>query len=219
MVVHPGAQDYLPSRRDLAALAAAARRCRGCDLFRAAEQVVFGAGAGDAALLLVGEQPGDQEDRAGAPFVGPAGRVLDDALAQAGIDRDAVYVTNAVKHFRFDRAAGRGRRLHTKPSGGQVTACRPWLLAELDAVRPAVVVCLGATAAQSLLGKDFRLTEHRGSVLRLAGDLPVAVDPAVVVTIHPSAVLRARVDRNAVFRSLVRDLDRAVGLLPETPGP
>lgn len=218
MVTYPGAQEYLPDTLDLLSLATASRGCRGCDLFKAAERTVFGSGPDDARMMLVGEQPGNEEDLSGEPFVGPAGRLLDKALEDAGIDRETVYVTNAVKHFRFDRAAGGKRRIHKKPSGGQITACRPWLVAELDVVRPDIVVCLGATAAQALIGKNFKLTEHRGEVMQLDDDLRGSdllgrVDPAVLATIHPSAALRARVDREEAFESLVRDLQRAAGLL------
>ncbi len=213
MVTYRGAQNYLPDTLDLLSLETAARGCRGCDLFKAAEQTVFGAGPADAGLMLVGEQPGNEEDLEGEPFVGPAGRLLDKALAAAGVERDAVYVTNAVKHFRFDRAAGGKRRIHKKPSGGQVTACRPWLAAELDVVRPDVVVCLGVTAARALIEKNFTLTAHRGEVLHLDEELRGTLDPRVVATIHPSAALRAHVDRTAAFESLVRDLQRAAGLL------
>ncbi len=212
VVSYPGAQEYLPETRAVPALAAAARGCRGCDLYKAADRTVFGSGPESARMLLVGEQPGDQEDRAGEPFVGPAGYLLDKALEQAGVDRGSVYVTNAVKHFRFDRSANGKRRIHKKPSGGQIAACRPWLLAELEAIRPEVVVCLGASAAQALLGHGFRLTEHRGEVLRLPDEVRGEQDPSVVVTIHPSAVLRARSNRDDALRSLVGDLRRAAGL-------
>jgi len=158
--------------------------------------------------MLVGEQPGDAEDRAGEPFVGPAGRLLDRALADAGIERDTVYVTNAVKHFKFERAERGKRRIHKTPSRTEVVACRPWLLAELDAVKPELVVCLGATAAQSLLGPSFRISQHRGEVLELP-DHPARV----VTTVHPSSVLRAR-DRDEAFRSLVADLRSAAAALP-----
>ncbi|HET8895745.1 MAG TPA: UdgX family uracil-DNA binding protein [Protaetiibacter sp.] len=213
MVTYRGAQGYLPDTLDILSLETAARGCRGCDLFKAAEQTVFGAGHTDARLMLVGEQPGNEEDLEGEPFVGPAGRLLDKALAAAGVERDTVYVTNAVKHFRFDRAAGGKRRIHKKPSGGQITACRPWLVAELDVVRPDVVVCLGVTAARALVEKNFKLTVHRGEVLQLDEQLRGTLDPKVVATIHPSAALRAHVDRDAAFDSLVRDLQRAAGLL------
>lgn len=218
MAKHPGAQHYLPDRAvsdapdTLDALASAAARCRGCALYRHAGPTVFGTGPATARLLLVGEQPGDQEDRAGEPFVGPAGHLLDRALEKAGIDRDGVYLTNAVKHFKFAHAAGGKRRIHKKPARGEVIACLPWLLAELAAVRPAVLVCLGATAAQALLGPSFRITEHRGRILRADPDLNLPVDPQIVATIHPSAVLRMRTGRDDALESLVRDLRRAASL-------
>lgn len=208
MVKYPGAEQYLPDTPDLLSLTVAAQKCRGCDLYRAAGPTVFGDGEPVARMMLVGEQPGNEEDEKGLPFVGPAGRLLDKALVAAGIDRNSVYLTNAVKHFRFEQKGK--RRIHKKPSGGQVTACRPWLRAELHAVRPEIVVCLGVTAAQALLGKDFRLTDNRGTVLRLGDDFEI--DPQVVATIHPSAVLRARPGRDEAFASLVRDLERAAQL-------
>lgn len=184
----------------------------GCDLYRDAEQTVFGAGPASARMLLVGEQPGDREDRAGEPFVGPAGRLLDKALSAAAIDRGQVYLTNAVKHFKFTRASGSKRRIHKTPSRTEVVACRPWLFAELQAIEPEVVVLLGATAAKALLGTDFRLTEHRGEVLRA----PEA-DYAVVTTPHPSSVLRGPAERRAAgFGDLVHDLGTAAGLLVST---
>ena len=196
-----GAEEYLPEDRDLDHLRAAARACQGCDLYRHAEQTVFGEGPPKATILLVGEQPGDQEDRRGEPFVGPAGRVLDHALDAAGLHRERTYLTNAVKHFKF---VERGkRRIHKKPGRAEVVACRPWLLAEIEAVRPRVIVCLGATAAQSLLGPSFRITQHRGEVLDLDGR-------ALVATTHPSAILRTPDDeRDAAFARLVNDLSAA----------
>lgn len=207
-----GAADFVPRTHDIDELASAAAGCKGCDLYIDATQSVFGAGSSRADMMLVGEQPGDQEDRAGAPFVGPAGRLLDKALAAAGIDRDRLYVTNAVKHFKFTVAERGKRRIHKKPSRIEVVACRPWLLAELEAVDPDVVVLLGATAAQSLMGSTFRLTAHRGEELRLPADLDM--DPAVVVSAHPSAVLRGpREKREEAFDDLVSDLRFASGLL------
>ena len=209
-----GAQDFVPDTDDLDDLAAAAQACRGCDLYQAADQVVFGAGAPSAQIMLVGEQPGDQEDRAGLPFVGPAGKLLDKALVTAGIDRDGVYVTNAVKHFKFTRTGK--RRIHKTPSRTEVVACRPWLIAELNAARPDLVVLLGATAAKSLLGNDFRLTAHRGEALRLPDDEAIQLDfdPQVAVTVHPSSVLRGPPeDRERAFDALVADLRFAAGLL------
>lgn len=184
-------------------LRAAAETCRGCDLYKRATQTVFGEGARQADMILVGEQPGDREDVEGHPFVGPAGALLDKALADAGIDRKRVYVTNAVKHFKWKPAPRGKKRLHSKPSARQMTACRPWLEAELNAIKPGVLVLLGATAAQSLLGAAFRITKSRGKVLT---DTPWA--PAVVATIHPSAALRAPDDtaRREMYRGLVADL-------------
>ena len=212
-----GALDYVPDTEKLSELAAAVQACKGCDLYRDAEQAVFGAGSRKAQLMLVGEQPGDQEDRAGAPFVGPAGKLLDKALAAAKIDRGQVYVTNAVKHFKFSRAAGSKRRIHKTPSRTEVVACRPWLFAELDSVRPDVVVLLGATAAQSLLGSTFRLTKHRGEELQLpTGDsaIDLDIDPKLVVTVHPSSVLRGPPeDRDKNLDAFITDLKFAAKLL------
>ena len=196
MVKAPGAATFVPDTGELSALARAAQGCRGCELFADATQAVFGAGHTGSALMLVGEQPGDSEDRAGEPFVGPAGRLLDQALDRAGIDRDLVYVTNTVKHFRFKSTEGSTRRIHATPSAGQVTACLPWLAAELRVIDPSVVVALGATAAKALLGNTFRVTEQRGQLLDrpAAGpwaDLsPTAGPGRVLATIHPSAILR-----------------------------
>lgn len=209
-----GAEEYVPLTRDHAALAYAARDCRGCDLYRDADQVVFGAGAPAARMMLIGEQPGDQEDRAGTPFVGPAGRVLNRALAEAGIDRDPLYVTNAVKHFKFSRAERGNRRLHKTPSRLEVVACRPWLFAELEAVAPDVVVLMGATAAKSLLGNDFRITAHRREVIEMPpGPDLGAVTPDLVVTVHPSSILRGPPEaRDEAFAGLVDDLRFAAAL-------
>lgn len=206
----PGAEDFVPDTHDVSILADAVQACRGCDLYRDATQGVFGQGSSDATVMLIGEQPGDQEDRAGAPFVGPAGRLLDRALAAAEIDRGGVYVTNAVKHFKFTLPERGKRRIHKTPSRTEVVACRPWLLAELAAVRPDVVALLGATAAKALLGNDFRLTAHRGEVLDLPplpGPTDLDFDPAVVVTVHPSSVLRGPPEnRREAFDALVADL-------------
>lgn len=194
------ASPFVPAgARSIRALATAVQDCRGCDLYRDARQAVFGDGARKAALVLVGEQPGDVEDKRGEPFVGPAGGVLDRALDAAGIDRGAVYLTNAVKHFHFTREGK--RRLHQTPRVGHVTACRPWLTAELALVRPQVVVCLGATATRSLLGPGVRVMQARGAVMQ--HDEPPG---RFVVTIHPSAVLRAVDRRSEVFDGLVADL-------------
>jgi len=198
------AAEFVPDSRSLSRLRSAASRCQGCDLHRDATQTVFGAGRAPARVLLLGEQPGDKEDVEGAPFVGPAGRLLDRALAEAGLDRDEVYVTNAVKHFKFTPSERGKRRIHQKPSRGQIVACRPWLLAELDAVRPEVVVLLGATAASSLMGPSFRVTAHRGELLPAPEEFRGR--PArVLATVHPSAVLRAP-DRDDAYRAVVADL-------------
>lgn len=209
------AADFLPPTKDLDDLAAAAKGCQGCDLFRDADQTVFGEGAGSATMMVVGEQPGDQEDRAGRPFVGPAGRLLDEALAAAAVEREPLYVTNAVKHFKFTLPERGKRRIHQTPTRTEVVACRPWLIAELEAVDPDVVVLLGATAAKALLGNDFRLTAHRQEALRLpAGDDAPPVDPTVVATVHPSSILRGpRERRDEAFQSLVDDLRFAASLL------
>lgn len=207
------AEAYVPRTRDLGELAEAARSCRGCDLYRDADQTVFGEGAARAPMMLVGEQPGDQEDRQGRPFVGPAGKLLDEALAAADIDRGRLYVTNAVKHFKFTRTSGT-RRIHKTPSRTEVVACRPWLFAEITSVEPQVVVLLGATAAQALLGSGFRLTAHRGEELRLPTDPDLGVDPSVVTTTHPSAILRGPAEQRATkFDALVADLQFAAGLV------
>jgi uracil-DNA glycosylase len=179
----PTAAEFVPAARDLPSLREAVQSCRGCDLYLAATQAVFGEGLRRARVMLVGEQPGDSEDIAGRPFVGPAGHLLDDALTAAGIPRADAYVTNAVKHFKFERRGK--RRIHDKPTYYQVKACRPWLEAELEAIRPPILVLLGATAAQSLLGSAFRVTQHRGEVL----STPHA--QFTFATVHPSSVLRA----------------------------
>jgi uracil-DNA glycosylase len=196
---------------ELARLARDAAGCRACDLWRNATQTVFGEGPEDAELMLVGEQPGDREDVAGRPFVGPAGRVLDEALAAAGMDRASVYVTNAVKHFKW-RAGGK-RRIHDKPNRGEVAACRPWLDAELQAVRPRVLVLLGATAAQALLGTAFRVTRERGRPVEGTG-----FAEHVVATVHPSAIVRIRdaAERAEAERGLADDLRAAAELLGGT---
>jgi uracil-DNA glycosylase len=197
------AADYLPERLTLDALREAAEVCHGCDLWRNATQTVFGEGPADAELMFVGEQPGDQEDKLGQPFVGPAGRIFDTALEEVGIDRSRVYVTNAVKHFKWEPRGK--RRIHQKPNAAELAACRPWLDAELSARKPRVLVCLGATAAQALLGRTFRVTKQRGTPI----DSPLA--DVVVATIHPSAILRAR-DRDAEYAGFVADL-KQVALL------
>jgi uracil-DNA glycosylase len=198
------ATAYLPDTRSLPKLREAAAVCHGCDLWRTATQTVFGAGTRNADVMFVGEQPGDQEDQQGEPFVGPAGRMLDKALGEVGIDRTRVYVTNAVKHFKW-QPRGK-RRIHQKPNWAEMTACRPWLDAELAAVAPRVLVCLGATAAQSLLGRRFRVTKQRGEPV----DSPLA--EIVLATIHPSAILRAE-DREAEYAGFIADLQKVAGYI------
>lgn len=208
------AAPFVPDTRSVTKLAAAARECRGCQLYADAEQTVFGAGPRNARMMLVGEQPGHQEDRAGKPFVGPAGRILDKALDAAGIGRGDLYVTNAVKHFKFTVRAPRGkRRIHQTPSRTEVVACRPWLLAELDAVEPDIVVLMGAVASKSLLGNDFRLTAHRGEMLHPITDGGLR-DLRLVVTVHPSSILRTPPEqRDEALGGLVADLRFAADLL------
>ncbi|MGN6368260.1 MAG: UdgX family uracil-DNA binding protein [Phycisphaerae bacterium] len=194
------AAAFLPRRITLPSLARAAKGCQGCSLYCRATHVVFGEGPADAELVLVGEQPGDQEDLAGKPFVGPSGHVLDEALATAGIDRSRVYVTNAVKHFKWEEGRGK-RRLHSKPNWTEVTACRPWLVEELKLIEPEMVVCLGATAAQSLLGRAFKLTQHRGEFVESE------FARRVLATVHPSSLLRIpdREARHAAREQFVED--------------
>jgi DNA polymerase len=194
------AAELVPPRPTLPRLRDAAAGCHACPLWEHATQTVFGAGRRSSAVMFVGEQPGDREDREGAPFVGPAGRVLDEALELAGIDRRAAYVTNAVKHFKWEPRGK--RRIHAKPSWSELAACRPWLEAELAVVRPRVLVCLGATAAQSLLGRDFRVTRQRGEWI----DSDLA--ERVTATIHPSAILRQRDEkaRHEEMKAFVNDL-------------
>jgi uracil-DNA glycosylase family protein len=201
------AAPLVPETTSLSTLREAAADCKACELWKTGTQTVFGEGERRAEIVFVGEQPGDKEDLAGRPFVGPAGRVLDDALEAAGIDRSFAYVTNAVKHFKW---VGRGkRRIHQKPSWSEMAACRPWLEAELAAVKPKVLVPLGATAAQSLLGRQFRVTKQRG--------VPVESDlaPYVVATVHPSSILRQETEdeRAAAMRDLVADLKVVAKLL------
>jgi DNA polymerase len=193
------ATPWVPESRDLGDLESAAHDCRGCELWQPATQVVFGSGERSARIVLVGEQPGDQEDTQGESFVGPAGRLLDDALAEAGIDRETAYLTNAVKHFRFQQRGK--RRIHQKPDLGHLVACHPWLDAELEAVDSRVVVAMGATAARAVLGRPVKIGEVRGQLLE--------EDPRpVLVTTHPSAVLRlrGRDGYGEAYASLVEDL-------------
>ncbi|WP_019180520.1 UdgX family uracil-DNA binding protein [Microbacterium yannicii] len=195
----PGAQEWVPGDGGVARLREAVQGCRGCELWRDATQAVFGDGPADVRLMLVGEQPGDREDLAGEPFVGPAGGILDRALEAAGIDRDQVYLTNAVKHFRFEERGK--RRIHRKPDVPHIEACHPWLDAELERIDPAVVVCLGATAARAVLGRAVKIGEERGAPLGLG-------DRVAVVTVHPSSILRLRdrAGRDAALDGLVDDL-------------
>jgi uracil-DNA glycosylase len=198
----PGAEHWVPDGGGLAGLRAAAPACRGCELYRDATQVVFSQGPARARIVLVGEQPGDREDIEGKPFVGPAGRILDAAIEAAGIVRGDLYLTNAVKHFRFEPRGK--RRIHEKPGVAHIDACRPWLVAELGVVQAGVVVALGATAARAVLGREVRIGAERGRLLE-----PGPLGPApVVITTHPSALLRIRVkaDRAAAFDALVEDL-------------
>jgi len=201
------ATPFLPERRTLTNLREAAAGCRGCHLWRHATQTVFGAGLKRARLVFVGEMPGDREDRAGKPFVGPAGRELDRALAAVGIDRDEVYITNVVKHFAFDERGK--RRLHRTPKRFEIDACRPWLDSEIAVVRPEVLVLLGATAGKALLGTKFKLGESRGRPLE--SDLA----PLVSATAHPSSILRQRTDaeRHAERRAFTEDLERIAAAL------
>jgi uracil-DNA glycosylase family protein len=201
------AADFLPPSRSLRTLGKAAEGCRGCDLYKHATQVVFGRGGKGAELMLVGEQPGDKEDLEGEPFVGPAGRLLDKALGEAGIDRSAAYVTNAVKHFKW-RPRG-NRRLHQTPRAGEIEACKPWLQAEVEAVEPQALLALGATAARSLFGAEVKVTKDRGRPL----ESPLA--PVAAVTIHPSAILRLREhdEREAELAAFVADLEGVAAAL------
>ena len=200
--------DLIEPGATLDELAGAARECRGCDIWERATQTVFGEGSSQAEVMLVGEQPGNQEDLAGHPFIGPAGRLLDEALIEAGIDRAKVYVTNAVKHFN---SIPRGKmRIHEKPNAREIAACRPWLDAEIATIRPKAIVCLGATAAQALLGRDFRVSLRRGELI----ESPLA--PIVTATVHPSSILRAPDERSrhSEMAHFVDDLKKIAGHLP-----
>jgi uracil-DNA glycosylase family protein len=200
------AAPLVPERPTLPSLREAAAACRACPLWQTGTQTVFGEGTRSAEVMFVGEQPGDREDREGRPFVGPAGRLFDEALAEAGIDRRLAYVTNVVKHFKW---VARGkRRIHQKPSWSEITACRPWLEAELAVVEPRVLVCLGAVAAQALLGRDFRVTQRRGELV------DTLLAPRTLATVHPSSILRADDDsRDAEYASFVDDLRVVASLL------
>jgi uracil-DNA glycosylase family protein len=215
-----GAEEFVPRKIDTALpqLKKAADLCRGCDLYKRATQAVFGEIEGEpdakkptATMMLVGEQPGDQEDLQGHPFVGPAGKLLDRALVEAGIERKEVYVTNAVKHFNWVEAPRGKRRLHAKPRAGHIDACKPWLQREIELVKPKVIVCLGATAGQALLGKSFRVTVSRGKALTSPEEMFKGV--VLMGTVHPSAILRAPSDeeRHKMFEEFVKDLKSANG--------
>ncbi len=197
-----GAAEYIPEHPTPRVLREAVQKCRGCDLYAHATQAVFGEGPNAAQIVFIGEQPGDEEDRQGQPFVGPSGKLLDRALAEAGIDRSLVYVTNAVKHFKFEERGK--RRLHKKPSGIEIRACRPWLEAEINLIQPQIIVCLGATAAQSIFGASYRLTKERGQFVRNSWA------PHVTSTVHPSAILRApdEARRHLEYERFVADLKK-----------
>jgi uracil-DNA glycosylase len=199
----------LPAILTLPNLQRASRTCQACDLYKNATQTVFGEGPTKAQVMFIGEQPGDQEDKMGHPFVGPAGRLLDEALVEAGIDRSEVYVTNVVKHFKWAAAQRGKRRIHKKPRQSEIEACRPWLDAELKVVKPQVLVCLGASAAQAILGKDFRVTRDRGKLI------PSDLAPQVVATTHPSSILRApdSEERHRQREAFVRDLKKVADML------
>jgi DNA polymerase len=200
-------EDLIPVERTWESLREAAAGCQACDLWERGSQTVFGEGRAKARLMLVGEQPGNEEDRQGHPFVGPAGRLLDSALAEAGIDRDSAYVTNVVKHFKWEPRGK--RRIHAKPNAAEIAACRPWLDAELDLIRPRVLICLGATAAQALLGRQFRVSQSRGQWV----ESPLA--PYVMATVHPSSILRApdTATRHAETARFIADLRLAKSAL------
>jgi uracil-DNA glycosylase family protein len=201
------AKDFFPGRKSLKAFRDAAADCKGCELWKHGTQTVFGEGARRAELLFVGEQPGNEEDLSGKPFVGPAGRLLDDALTEAGIDRTQTYVTNVVKHFKWEPRGK--RRIHKKPNAGEIAACRPWLEAEIDLIKPKVIVCLGATAAQALLGPKFRVSKQRGQFIEST------LAPYIMATVHPSSILRAPDDetRHAEKRRFIDDLKKVAHVL------
>jgi uracil-DNA glycosylase family protein len=207
------AEDLIPGRPSLRSVTEASKDCKACRLWENATQTVFGEGSTTAEIMMVGEQPGDKEDLAGAPFVGPAGKLLDQALDEAGIDRKKVYVTNAVKHFKWEPRGK--RRIHKRPAADEIAACRPWLETEIALVKPAVVVCLGATAAQALIGRDFRVSRQRGHFVTQS---PLA--PWVTATVHPSSILRAPDEdsRRAEMKLFVQDLRKIAAKLREVSG-
>jgi uracil-DNA glycosylase family protein len=213
VVERPGAAAYVPDGADVDGLRTAVQACRGCELWEPATQAVFSAGRTTGRLVLVGEQPGDEEDRRGIPFVGPAGRLLQRALDETGVDRGDVYVTNAVKHFRFTQEGPGKRRIHQTPDLAHLEACKPWLVAEMRLVDPVVVVCLGATAVRALLGPKVRVLRDRGQVVERETSLGVR---RFLVTVHPSAVLRAP-EREVAYAALLADLRVAADLLPPAP--
>lgn len=202
MPAKSSAEDLIPPRPTLSALKAAAADCQACDLWKRGTQTVFGEGSRRSTVLFVGEQPGNEEDLTGKPFVGPAGKLFDNALEEAGIDRKQTYVTNVVKHFKWEPRGK--RRIHKKPNAGEIQACRPWLDVELALVKPRLVVCLGATAAQALLGTSFKVTRHRGEIIE------GVTAAAIIATVHPSSILRAPDDesRRAEMERFVQDLKR-----------
>jgi DNA polymerase len=201
------AADFFPERKSLKAFRDAAADCKACDLWERGTQTVFGEGARRAEVVFVGEQPGNEEDLSGKPFVGPAGRLLDEALVEAGIDRSQTYVTNVVKHFKWEPRGK--RRIHKKPNAGEINACRPWLEAEISLVKPKVIVCLGATAAQALLGAQFRVSKQRGQFIEST------LAPYIIATVHPSSILRAPDDetRHDEKRKFIDDLKKVAHVL------
>ncbi len=207
------ADPLVPDRPTLPKLREAAAGCKACDLWKTGTQTVFGEGSPHAKVMFVGEQPGDKEDLAGKPFVGPAGAVLDKALVAAGIDRNEVYVTNAVKHFKWEPRGK--RRIHKKPNQMEIAACRPWLNAEIEVTKPQVIVLLGATAAQAILGKDFKVTQHRGELI------PSKLAPYVMATVHPSSILRAPDEdaRHEAMRLFVEDMNRVASVIHRATRP
>lgn len=201
------AEDFFPKRKSLKAFRDAAADCKGCELWKRSTQTVFGEGARRAEVLFVGEQPGNEEDLSGKPFVGPAGRLLNDALDEAGIDRSLTYVTNVVKHFKWEPRGK--RRIHKKPNAGEIAACRPWLEAEIGLIKPKVIVCLGATAAQALLGPKFRVSKQRGQFIEST------LAPYILATVHPSSILRApdNETRRVEKRRFIDDLKKVAHVL------